>query len=388
MTVRRRLVAALAAFALGGCSSLPSWNPLDWFASTPEGAKPAPLPVLTGARSVTPLWSANVGGGGGFVFTPALAGDSVYAAARDGTVMRIDAASGRTHWRVAAGARLSAGVGSDGQVVAVASDEGDVIVLEAKNGEPRWRARVSSEVLARPAVGGGLVVVRSADSRVFAFGSTDGKRRWVYQRSAAPLSVRTPAGVTLHEGFVFGGFSGGKLIALAESSGGLRWEVTVAVPKGATELERVTDVVGEPATRHREVCVGCFQGRIACYEWQSGSQEWSREISTLTGVSIDARYAFVSSDRGAVQAFDRSDGRSVWKQDRLAFRQLTLPVPLGEDLVVGDFEGYVHFLSRETGAFSARAATDGSPVRAAPLAIPGGVLVQTQNGGLFALGAK
>jgi len=251
-----------------------------------------------------------------------------------------------------------------------------------------WLMNVASEVLAQPVVSDGLVVVRSADSRIFAFAATDGKRRWVYQRAAAPLAVRTPAGVTLHEGLVFAGFSAGKLVALAQSSGGVRWEVTVALPKGSTELERVTDVVGNPAALRRELCVAAFQGRVACYEWQSGSQQWTRDVSTLTGVSMDARYAFVSDDRGAVQAFDRSNGRSVWKQDRLAHRQLSLPQPVGNEIAVGDLEGYVHFLTRDSGAFVARIATDGSAVRAAPLAIPGGVLVQTRNGGLFAISLK
>lgn len=383
----RLLTGTLLVLALAGCSSAPSWNPLDWF-SAPAGPKPAALPAISPSQSVRVLWSAGVGAADVYVFEPVLAGDSVYAAARDGTVMRIDAATGQVRWRVAAGTRLSAGAGSDGRVVAVATDDGEVIALDAQNGAARWRTRVSSEVLAQPAVGEGLVLVRSADSRIFAFGAADGKRRWVYQRAAAPLTVRTPAGVTLHEGLAFAGFSAGRLVALALASGGLRWEVTVAVPKGATELERVTDVVGRPAAQRREVCVAAFQGRVACYEWQSGSQQWTRDISTLTGVSIDARYAFVADDRGAVQAFDRSNGRGVWKQDRLAHRQLTLPLPVDNEVAVGDLEGYVHFLARDTGAFVARIATDGSPVRAAPLAIPGGVLVQTRNGGLFAISLK
>ena len=384
----RLIAGALAATLLAGCSSAPSWNPLDWFGSSPAGAKPAALPAISATRSVRVLWSASVGAADAFVFTPAFAGDSVYAAARDGSVVRIDAATGQLRWRVSTGTRLSAGAGSDGRVVAVASDEGEVIALDAQTGAARWRTRVSSEVLAQPAVGEGLVVVRSADSRIFAFGAGDGKRRWVYQRAAAPLAVRTPAGVTLHEGLAFVGFSAGRLVALTLANGGLRWEVTVALPKGATEIERVTDVVGNPAALHREVCVAAYQGRVACYEWQSGTQQWTRDVSTLSGVSVDARFAFVSDDRGAVQAFDRSNGRSVWKQDRLAHRQLTLPLPADNEIAVGDLEGYVHFLARDTGAFVARIATDGSPVRAAPLPIPGGLLVQTRNGGLFAISLK
>jgi outer membrane protein assembly factor BamB len=229
------------------------------------------------------------------------------------------------------------------------------------------------------------VLVRSVDNRIFAFGDDDGKRRWVYQRAPASLIVRSPAGVTIVGDTAFAGFSGGKLAAIALSNGGVRWESTVALPKGATELERVTDVVGDPVVQGREVCAAAYQGRVACYDIANGRQIWARELSSLTGVSLDSRYAFVSDDRSAVHALDRSNGRSVWKQDKLTNRQLSQPCSLGNAVATGDFEGNVHFLSRDSGAFVARYSTGGGAVRAAPVAISSGILVQTQDGGLSAL---
>jgi outer membrane protein assembly factor BamB len=353
--------------------------------SSPGGPKPAELPRLGETKEVRVLWQARVGSAERFAFSPVLVGDAVYAAARDGSVSRLDAANGAERWRESTERKLSGGVGADARTVAVATEEGEVIALDAATGKPRWRARVSSEVLAAPAVGQGLVVVRSLDNRVFAFGEQDGKRRWVYQRAAASLIVRSPAGVTLSGDAAFAGFSGGKLVAIALSSGNLLWEATVALPRGATELERVTDVVGEPAVQGREVCAAAYQGRIACYEAASGRQIWSRELSSLTGLSLDARYAFVSDDRGTVHALDRTNGRSIWKQDRLAYRQLSLPASTGAAVVLGDLEGYVHFLSRESGAFVARYATGGGAVRVPPVELRSGVLVQTRDGGLYAL---
>jgi len=227
--------------------------------------------------------------------------------------------------------------------------------------------------------------VRSVDNRIFAFDEEDGKRRWVYQRAPASLVVRSPTGVTVVGDTAFAGFSGGKLAAIALSNGGMRWESTVAVPKGATELERVTDVVGEPVVQGREVCAAAYQGRVACFDMANGRQVWARELSSLTGVKVDARYAFVSDDRGSVHELDRSNGRPVWKQDKLAYRQLSVPAPVGNVVAVGDLEGYVHFLSRDTGAFVARYSSGGGAVRAAPLALASSLLVQTQDGTLVAL---
>ncbi len=366
---RAALVLALAACA---CSS-------------PSGPKPAALQPLEASQEVRVLWSAHVGSAERFIFSPAPAGDSVFAAARDGTVVRLDAAKGTERWRVALEQRLSAGAGSSERTAVVATEEGEVIALDAADGRLRWRARVSSEVLAAPAIGNGLVLVRSVDNRIFAFGEEDGKRRWVYQRAPASLIVRSPAGVTLAGDTAYAGFSGGRLAALALSNGGVRWESTVALPKGATELERVTDVVGRPAVQGREVCAAAYQGRVGCFELANGRQVWTRALSSLTGVEADARYAFVADDRGGVHALDRSNGRSVWKQDKLSHRQLSQPGALGNVVAVGDLEGYVHFLSRETGAFVARYASGAGAVRAAPVGLGSGLLIQTQDGTLVAL---
>jgi outer membrane protein assembly factor BamB len=370
----RRAALALLVHALAGC-----------FGGSSGGPQPAALEPLAQAQELRVLWSARVGSAGAFEFSPALAGDALYAAARDGALVRLDAADGRERWRVALDARLSGGVGADAATVAVATDDGAVFALDALTGKQRWRARISSEVLAAPRLAAGLVLVKSADSRVHALDAADGKRRWAYQRAPAALRLRAPQGMTVHEGLLYTGFSGGKLVALALEGGALRWEASVADPKGTTELERVTDVVGEPVLVGREVCAAAFQGRVACFDAQTGSLLWAREISSVTGVSADARYAYASDERGSVHALDRTTGRSLWKLDRLAHRQLSRPLPLGARIAVGDLEGIVHLLARDSGALVARAGTDGSPVRAAPIALPRGFLVQTQAGGLFAL---
>jgi outer membrane protein assembly factor BamB len=364
--------AVVAALVASACSS-------------PSGPKPAELQRLEKAQEVRVIWSASVGDAERFVFFPASVGESVFAAARDGTVVRLDAAKGTERWRVTLERKLSAGVGASERTAVVATEEGEVFGLEAADGKQRWRARVSSEVLAPPTIGNGLVLVRSVDNRIFAFGEDDGKRRWVYQRAPASLIVRSPSGITIVGETAYAGFSGGKLAAIALANGGVRWESTVALPKGATELERVTDVVGEPVVQGQEVCAAAYQGRVACFDLASGRPIWARELSSLTGVKVDARYAFVSDDRGAVHALDRSNGQSVWKQDKLSYRQLSQAVGSGNVVAVGDFEGYVHFLSRESGAFVARYASGGGAVRAAPVGLRSSLLIQTQDGTLAAL---
>ena len=357
--------------------------------SGPSGPLPEEPPPIEKPREVRVLWSTNVGRADRFTFFPAPVGDAVYATSREGTVTRLDAARGDVRWRVELELALSGGVGADATTVAVVSEEGEVVALEPQSGKVRWRARASSEVLAPPAVGAGLVLVRSIDNRVFAFGADDGKRRWVYQRAPSSLVVRAPAGIALDATVAYVGFPGGKLAALALENGALRWEATVATPKGATELERVADVIGGPALIGREVCAAAYRGRVGCYDAASGRQLWTRELAAFTGVAVDARYLFVADEGGALHALDRSNGAPVWKQEKLAYRSLSPALPSGETVVVGDFEGYIHFLARDSGDFVARHMTFGGAVRAAPLPLAAGpragLLVLTEEGDLVAL---
>jgi outer membrane protein assembly factor BamB len=231
--------------------------------------------------------------------------------------------------------------------------------------------------------------VRSADGRIFGLDARDGKRRWYYQRSTPALTVHSPVGVSIFGDVVYAGFAGGKLAAISLSNGGLRWEATVALPRGTTELERVTDVIGLPVVQGREVCAVAYQGRIACFDLVQGQALWGRELSSTSGLALDVRYAYVSDDKGAVHALDRTSGTSLWKQDKLSLRNLSAPLALGREIVVADIQGYVHFLSRDSGAFVGRVATDGSPISTTPVKLSnGGFLVQTRNGGLYALSSE
>lgn len=365
------------ALSLGACSSL---NP---FASKSTKAKPAELVSFQPTVGLRTQWSASVGKSEEFTYTPAVVGDSVYVASKNGNLARYD--KGQEVWRINVGQTISGGVGADRNVVAVGSPEGDVLAFHSADGSPKWQARASSEILAAPAVGQGLVIARSGDSRVFAFEQADGKRRWIYQRSMPALTLRTNAGVLLAGAGILAGFPGGKLVAISTINGAALWEISIAQPKGATELERVSDITSTPVIDVRHACAVAFQGRAACIDMSNGSNLWSREISSSAGLDIDSRAVYVSDDKGTVQAFDRFTGASLWKQTALANRGLSRPIALGNHVAVGDAQGYIHVLRRDDGAFAARMSTDGSPIAAEPQPTETGFVVQTKNGGIYAL---
>ncbi|HXE37749.1 MAG TPA: outer membrane protein assembly factor BamB [Azonexus sp.] len=386
MPCRLLVLLAAAGLLLGGCATvseaIDSINPF-----TSSATKMVALKPIVATAEVRTQWSASAGKAGDFTFAPAVLGNAVFIAGRDGALSKIE--DGKTIWKINAGQPLSAGVGVGGQLVVVATPKGDVLAFSTEDGKPRWQAKVSSEVLAAPTVGSEGVAVKSGDNRVFLFDAGDGGRKWVYQRTTPSLSIRSAGAPVFADRFVFVGFPGGKLVALSLQNGAPVWEGAVALPKGATELDRVADIVASPVVEGSQICAVAFQGRVACFDMsQGGAMIWSRDISSAAGLVLDGRYLFVTDEKGAVHALDRLSGSSLWKQDKLVNRRLSGPAVRRGLVAVADAEGIVHFLSREDGSFAARMKTDGTPVRAPVQLLGSSFLVQTAGGNVSAIEAQ
>ncbi|KWR85977.1 outer membrane protein assembly factor BamB [Cupriavidus sp. IDO] len=368
----RALVAGACIAALGGCSLFSKENKHP----------PAELKPLSATLSVRQAWKADVGKSGPYTMQPVAAGNNVYVSSNGGNVMALDGASGRTLWKAKTDLDLTSGPGSDGSVTAVAGEKGAVYAFDA-SGKQIWKKQVNGEVLSAPLVGNGLVVVRTTDTRVLGLDAETGERRWIYQRSQTPLNLRAAMGMVFAGDGIVMGFPGGKLGVLTPGNGVLRWESTISYPKGVSEIERLNDVTGQPMVNGRQVCATTFQGRVACLELANGQPQWGKDFSSPTGLAQDDTALYASDEQSVVHAFDRQNGNERWKNDQLRNRRLGAPLVLGRSVVMGDFEGYVHFLSREDGQVVARMKTDGSAVNAAPVVSGQTLVVQTRDGDVY-----
>jgi outer membrane protein assembly factor BamB len=262
-----------------------------------------------------------------------------------------------------------------------------VLAFDA-DGKAIWKAQASSEILSSPAVGQGMVVVRSLDNHIVAYDALGGSPRWTLERTTPALSLRSAPGIAIDAQSAYVGLPGGRLLALALANGGPRWEIAVGDPRGATELERISDVSGLPALVGSAVCAVAYQGRIGCVDAGSGTTRWAKEFSSTVGVGADERFVFGADERGNVTAFTLDSGANVWRNTQLGNRGLATPVSYGRAVAVGDYQGYMHFLSREDGALLARSASDGSAVIGTPVVAGDNLIYQTQAGTLVALKAE
>jgi outer membrane protein assembly factor BamB len=384
MRIIQKLVGAGVLAVMAGCSTLSSINP---FASKDKGDQPAKLVELKASMAVRTAWKLSLGKAEGYSFSPAVVGSTVVAASADGSLARVDAASGNVLWRVKAPTGLTAGVGTDGNIIVLGGDKGGVLAFDME-GKLLWKSQASSEVLSSPVVGQGVVVVRSVDNRIVGLDAKTGEKKWTVQRVSPPLTLRNAPGMVVAGKDVIIAQPGGKLLSELLATGAPRWEVAVGESRGATELERVTDIGGTPVLFEQDVCAVSYQGRVGCFDLATGNARWTKELSSDVGVSVDQRFVFAVDDKGAVSAFNRETGASAWKNDKLGFRRLSTPVSYGRTVAVGDYQGFIHFLSREDGAFLARAATDGSQVISVPTVAGSHLIFQTQSGTVTAIAVE
>lgn len=378
-------LALVLSLPLGGCSSLTS-TVGGWFGSGKAAAKPAELVDFKAGASLARAWDASTGTAGGYAFSPATDGAAIYAAGRDGRIVKLDLASGRELWRAEAGQTLSGGVGVGEGLVLVGTPKGELLAFRAQDGTQAWSAKLSGEILVPPVAAQGMVAARANDGHVYLLEAADGKLRWNAGRTLPALTLREQSHLLLTRDALYAGHAGGRISALALNNGAPLWESNVALPRGASELERIADVVGPLSMDDKRVCAAAFQGRVACFDAARGTGLWARDVSALRGVDMDERMVYVADERGALLAYEKLRGTNPWKQDKLRDRRLSSPVAVaGRYVAVGDFQGYVHLINTDDGAFAARAATDGSAIVGVMIPLRSGLVVQTANGGVYAL---
>ena len=353
---------------------------------------PTELVDIESTLTIRSEWSQSLGGKGEHLrlaLRPELVDGVLYAGAQNGEVIAVNAETGKRLWRTNTELSLSAGPGVGDGVVILGSSDGDIVALDAATGVERWRHLVSSEVLARPLVTEGMAIVRTVDGRLQALSLTDASQRWVVQEAVPALSLRGTAPAVRAGDAILAGFDNGKILAVDIKGGETLWDTTVSPPQGRTELDRLVDLDSAVKAAGDDVFVVGFQGRAAMLARESGQIWWAKEISSYRGFGMDEENLYITNASGGILAIRRRDGNSVWEQLlALRLRGLTAPEVDGDALVVGDFEGFLHWLDKRTGTIIARVKTGGDRITNAPLAAGGRVFVQTDGGRLLAYRAE
>ncbi|HZP12911.1 MAG TPA: outer membrane protein assembly factor BamB [Nevskiaceae bacterium] len=357
--------------------------------SSSKARKPAELKDIANSNlKLDTRWSHSPGAGDQGLFTGFridVEKDALYGADAKGQVYALNPSTGATLWKVETGARVISGPTVGTSQVLVGTLDGEVIALKRADGKQLWKAQVSSEVLAAPATDGERVIVKCVDGRLFALSAADGARLWTFDRSVPNLTLRGLSPPLITGLRVVVGLDNGHVVALKMADGQLLWDVAVAVPSGRTELERLTDVDASLIEGDDVIYALSFGGELAALDPATGQSAWRRGIKSYTGATLVDNLLFVTDNDGVIWALDAKTGGAAWKQDQLLYRRLSAPTAVMGYVVVGDLDGYVHWLDPHDGKIVARARVGSDPIASQPVAAEGVLYVANADGKIAAI---
>ena len=376
MRSSRRWLAACALLILAACSK------------DKDVDQPAKLTEFNATIKAERVWTASVPDKGAKPLRLGLGlsvdGNRVYAAGRKGEVAAFDLQSGRSLWRTKTKLALSGGPGFGAGLVVVGSTFGDLVALNSADGAIRWKMRLNGEVLSAPAVSEHLIAIRTVDGKLHGISPKDGKELWAQEQQVPRLSLRGTASPVMTGDLVLSGFDNGKVAAINVSDGSVAWETTIAPAHGKTELERMDDVDSTVRVSGADVYAIGFQGRISMLALDTGQTWWSHDASSFRPLGLDETSIYISTSDGEVVALRRRTGTELWRQKALLHRRLSAAVEADTAIVTGDYQGYVHWLDKATGALAARASTGKVRISNSPVVVGNMVLVINDAGKISA----
>ncbi len=353
--------------------------------------QPVPLAEFNQTATIGQVWAASVNGRTDYPAQMAVNGQNIVIAGSEGTIALINTISGKDLWRFKLGVGIASGVGFDGQIAVVTTVKNELIALtttvQPAQVAVAWRQPLAARVFTAPLVAGGRVFVLAGDRSIHAFDAQTGAKLWTTTRPSEPLVLSQAGTLGVYKNTLLVGGSG-RLLGVNPDNGQIVWETSVATTRATNDIERLIDLVGTPHRVGDSVCVRAYQISVACVDAQKGLATWSKNTQGAVGVSGDAETVVSSESDGRVKLWNRQTGALIWSVDALAHRGLSAPLLIGNSIVLGDFEGYVHVLNKLDGKFVVRFKTDGSPLAAAPVVSGNVVVVATTKGGIFAFSPK
>ncbi len=381
-----RILALLPMFMLYGCTAVQSVG--EYFKSSDNNVEaPAPLVEFKQRLNVVKIWSKNTGSGTDEQYLkliPIFANQRLFIADTKGRLRAMDATNGRSVWSFDADIKITGGLGYGENTILVGTSEGEVISYSSDSGKEMWRAVVSSEILSPPQKAENIVIVRTIDGKIFALDGDNGKRLWIYDRTVPSLTLRGTSTPVINNGVVIAGFDGGRLAALELRTGRLIWEARIATARGRSELDRMVDIDSEPLIVDGVIYVAAFQGHVAAVQIETGRILWTRDTSSYAGIGADDKNLYITDENSHIWTFDRFTGTSVWKQEKLQARAVTAPTTIGDYIVVGDIEGYLHWMDKLSGNFVARTRLSKKRIIVAPIVVGKFLYAYSSDGTLVA----
>ena len=350
----------ILSLSLGACSTL---NGLKFWDDEIELEGPAELALIIETVALDSEWNKKSGSDNNFGrIVPAFSNDIIIHISSNGYLIAVDSKTGIDLWTKQTEDLVSGAVTVGFKKIFYGTLDGDLVSLDSKDGTEIWRSQVSSEILSPPVTNGSIVAAQTSDGKISGFNIKNGEQEWVHQNTIPRLTLRGTATPILAKGFIFTGFSNGKVSMIYPDSGAIRLEIPVTVNEGKSELERVVDVDGKSVVSNDILVSASYQGNITAIDLKQGQIAWQEKISSIHDLAVVRSRIIAIDAKDSIKGFGLSTGAILWQQDGLRLRGVSSPAILGNNFAIGDFEGYLHILDSKNGSFVGRKKVSNRPI--------------------------
>jgi len=357
-----------------------------------ESEPPAPLTEYDIEVELDVIWKQSIGIGKDNQYLKlniAISSDNLFVADREGLVQARSTSNGDLLWEIETDYSFSAGPGVGTNSIILGTSNAEIIAFNRSSGEQLWKSIVSSEVLAVPVINQGIVIIRTIDGRIIALNEADGLQLWSFEKNVPILTIRGTSKPLIIDNQIIAGYANGKLLSLDLKTGKNNWETTLAIPSGRSEVERLVDLDSDPVESEGVLYIASYNGGTTAVEVSNGNPLWrNQDLSAYTGLNLDRRYLFLSDSKSDIWQLEKRNGGRLWKQEALHYRLLTSPVAYDDYVVVGDYEGYLHWLSRNDGRLLNRIKVASAAIDSKPVVVNNTVYIYAKDGTLAALRAR
>lgn len=386
---KQLLTLATSTLLLTGCSL---------FSGDKDVVTMSELPVFTASYQPIIAWQHSVGDGVDKFYSqlqPTADESSVYVASREGLVSAYEVKSGKRLWhsnfadhesnKQNRSARFSGGILLAIDTLYIGTENAQVVAIDKNNGKLRWIADVSGEVIASPSYASGTIVVHTSRGDLLALDSDTGEQKWILNNKLPKLTLRGSSTPSIEQGGIVYGRADGNVATVLLSTGQPLWQLPVARPYGATELDRIVDADMQPIIHNGVIYTLAYNGNLVAIDLLKGKQLWQRKYAGFNDIVLAGSTLYLTDYRGHVFAVNRDNGEQIWSNDQLAYRNVTGVTVANQYVVVGDGEGYLHWIDRDSGQFVAQQELDDDGLYMQPFSADDYLYLQTRSGKLIAI---
>ena len=335
----------------------------DSWESDPQNKPPTELTDITNNKKLSLLWTANVGTEtlweidkksheihtlDMFVYE-----SSLFTINHDGVIKKFDITSGELVWEKDFNFKVSAGISGDSDLLYFVSSEGDLWCLD-HSGKELWKTYVGGRVLVTPLPNTEYVAVRLNFNKFVQLSNIDGTVKWSYQAPNPPLTINSQGKMSYDNGAIYSGIPGGKLVAIDAKTGLMIWEATVTQSKGITEIDRANDVTSQPIIDGPIIYSVSSKGNIVAFDRRSSAALWERPMSSFVGLNLYGFDIIIVHASSSIYSLQNEAGKTNWRNADLQYRNIGRGVIIDDSIILGDFEGYLHFVNLSDGKITNR----------------------------------